>query len=269
MSRLSFTVASLVVAALCTLHQASAQQPTPATPIPPDQLGQPNQPGTLPDRLQTDQADGSQNDQSDRYEARRVTGDTNQQGMTVKEAIVQKLKKANEAEIELAKLAIQKTDNEEVKQFAQTLVQDHQACVQKLQQKTGHNPSGKRNAGQSQPEKTPAAKSSLGDQGQSSGSHSATVPSELIQIAKHACDNSLKMTKEMLSNYDGQDFDMAFLGQQCVAHTMMLAELKAIESVGPQELQMLAQESSEKVQQHLDKAKELAKKLEDDRKKKS
>ncbi len=261
MSRLCFTVASIAIAAFCTLPNTPAQQPAPTTPIPPDNLGQPNQPGALPDRSQTDQAD--------RYEARRVTSDSSQQGPTVKEAIIQKLRKANEAEIELANLATQKADNEEVKQFAQMLVQDHQACNQKLQQKTGQDQPGQRPAIQAQANQNRAGQNQIAGQTPSSGSQSATVPKELVQIAEQACENSLKMTKDMLSNYDGQDFDMAFLGQQCVAHTMMLAELKAIESAGPQELQPLAQEISQKVQQHLEKAKQLAKKLEDDRKKQS
>lgn len=68
----------------------------------------------------------------------------------------------------------------------------------------------------------------------------------------------------MLGEYQGQDFNMAFLGQQCVAHTMMLAELKAIESEGPQEMRSVAQEAKTKVEQHLEKVKQLAKKLEDD-----
>ncbi len=92
---------------------------------------------------------------------------------------------------------------------------------------------------------------------------------QLCKFGEQACDNALKMTKEMLGSYEGQDFNMAFLGQQCVAHTMMLAELKAIESVGPQELKQIASRAAGKVQQHLDKAKSIAQKLEDDRKTRS
>ena len=91
------------------------------------------------------------------------------------------------------------------------------------------------------------------------------VPGQLIQIMDQACENSLKMTKDMLQKYEGQDFSMAFLAQQCFAHTMLLAELQAIQSHGPEELKSLAAESATKAQSHLDKAKQLAKQLEDDR----
>ena len=72
------------------------------------------------------------------------------------------------------------------------------------------------------------------------------------------------MTKEMLGKHQGQDFNMAFLRQQCVAHTMMLGELKAIESDGPTELRQFASQAAAKVEKHLEKAKLLAKKLQDD-----
>lgn len=45
-----------------------------------------------------------------------------------------------------------------------------------------------------------------------------------------------------------------------------LAELKAIQSSGPKELQQIASDATSKVEKHLEKAKQLAKKLEDDRK---
>jgi predicted outer membrane protein len=137
---------------------------------------------------------------------------------------------------------MQKTDHSELKQLTQTIVRDHEALNQKLQQFSNQNQAN--------------------SQGQ-------RVPTQLCQIADQACDNAMKMTKDMLTKYEGQDFQMAFLGQQCVAHTMMLAELKAIESTGPQELQPIAQEAISKVEKHLEKAKQLAKKLEDDEKQRS
>lgn len=61
---------------------------------------------------------------------------------------------------------------------------------------------------------------------------------------------------------------MPFLEQQCVSNVMMLAELKAVESTGPSELQPLVQKVSTKIEKHLESCKELATKLEDDGKNK-
>ncbi|WP_345682748.1 DUF4142 domain-containing protein [Novipirellula caenicola] len=287
MSKLRFSAAALSVAAFSGLSTAAAQttldQPGVPTSPPIVQPDQPGQPTTLPSQI-TDQPAGSQNDQSnqsDRYEARRVTTNSQQQqGPTVTQALVQKLIKANEAEIELAKLAQQKSDNQEVQKFAQMLIQDHQALNQTLQQharssqsgqsQTQQSTTGQSQTDQSQPGHTARTGSQPATHSQTTSDRmtqwgSQTVPKELCQIGEQAYDNALKMTKEMLNNYEGQDFNMAFLGQQTVAHTMLLAELQAIESNGPQSLQPIVQQASSKVQMHLDKTKQLAKKFEDDR----
>lgn len=283
MSKLRFSAAALSVAAITGLSTAVAQttldQPGVPTSPPIVQPDQPGQPTTLPGQI-TDQPAGSQNvqsNQSDRYEARRVaTNSQQQQGPTVTQALVQKLIMSNEAEIELAKLAQQKSDNQEVQKFAQMLIQDHQALNQTLKQHAGSSQAGQSQthslqAGQTQTGQTqdrtgqqPAADSQTRSDRMTQWSDQ-TVPKELCQIGEQAYDNALKMTKEMLNRYEGQDFNMAFLGQQTIAHTMLLAELQAIESNGPQSLQPIVQQASSKVQMHLEKTKQLAKKFEDDR----
>ncbi|MGV3486288.1 MAG: DUF4142 domain-containing protein [Planctomycetaceae bacterium] len=227
MSRLQFSLAAFAISAFATPGLLVAQQPAPgqpgrATVAPP--IVSP--PGTLPST-----AEQSGTDQP--YQARRASTDHAGQGHTVTEVIVHKLKKANQGEIELAQMAQQKTDDQEVKQFAEMLVKDHQAFIQKLDQL----PKGQQ--------------------------ETKSVPHQLVQVMDQAHDNMLKMTKEMLQKHQGQDFRMAFLGQQIVAHTMMLSQLQAIESSGPPELQSLAQQGIEKTQSHLQKAKELANKNKD------
>ncbi len=257
MTKLRFTAAALTIAAFSGFSVSTAQSPTNRA------VGQQlpaGQPSTLSGQA-IQQQPGSPTAQTGQHPTYQASGQSQQEGLTVKEAIVQKLIKANEAEIELAKLAQQKSDNEELKQLASTIIKDHQQLNQTMQQHAGNRSS----SGHSE--------SGLTNQNQkvsgASHSQSATVPEELCKIAEQACENALKMNKEMLGNYEGQDFNMAFLGQQCVAHTMMLAELNAIESNGPKELQQLASEAANKVESHLDQAKKLAKKLEDDRKSRS
>lgn len=304
MSKIRFSVVALAAAALCGPSVVQAQQPAPTQT-------ERAQPRASDDANQTNRL---QNDQAARNEVRRASASTTQNahGVTVTEAIAQKLKHANEAEIELAKLAMEKSSSEEVKQLAQTIVKDHQACIEKLEQLPKTQPQAKGQVRQAAAQQLQEAGQKLQDAGerleaaqerqadqdrqtsqaqtrdqnrsdaadrQTTQNRSSTqgqvqsssqmVPHELCKIAEQACENSLQMTKELLNEYEGQDFDMAYLGQQCVAHTNMLAELKAIESTGPQELQALAQEASTKVEQHLEKCKQIAKKLEDDRKSQS
>ncbi len=77
------------------------------------------------------------------------------------------------------------------------------------------------------------------------------------------------MTKQMLGKLEGEDFNMAFLGQPFVALTMILAELKAVESEGPTELRTFATQAIPNVEKHIESAKQSAKKLQDERKSRS
>lgn len=167
------------------------------------------------------------------------------------------------------------TDDQKLRQFAEMLVQDHQGFLQKLDQFSKGQRGGKviqssvtdqGNAVRGGADRA-AAKSSAGV---SAAQHAdgvigrdQEVPPQLVQVMDQAHENMMNMTKEMLQKHEGQDFRMAFLGQQILAHTMMLAQLQAIESTGPQELQSLAQQAIGKTQNHLTKAKELANKNKD------
>ena len=202
------------------------------------------EPGLTPPTVQ---AESKPDRPANRGEAKRAKKNS-QSDVTIEQALVMKLTKANQGEIELAQLAQQKTDNEEVRQLAQMLIDDHQTLNQDLKKIEM-----KSNAS------TSTTKSSS----------TAMVPHELCQIAEQACQNTSTMMKEMLDKHEGQDFNMAFLGQQCIAHVMMLGELKAIETHGPTELRQFANQAATKVENHLEKAKQLAKKLQDDRKPRS
>lgn len=314
---------ALALSTVVGFSVATAQQENPLQPTSPAQQQDDNLPGQQAagqdadsqarPALGIDERDRA--NQPDQYETRKVVADSHtSQRQTVKDVLVKKLMKANEAELELAQMAQQKTDNEELRQFTQTLIQDHQGLKQKLQQvsgKDGHAQSdraslnarsrtqpGTQTPGSNRAEsgiqepnrreastqiqeqnelgrQTPATPRGQGvTQAQdrqdrtnafagNQSEQSNYVPQELCKVMEKAADNSLQMTKEMLQKYEGQDFQMGFLGQQIVAHTQMIAHLKAIESDGPDELQEITREALTKTEQHLKKAKELANKFED------
>jgi len=89
------------------------------------------------------------------------------------------------------------------------------------------------------------------------------VPHQLVAVLDQAADTELQMTKQMLQEYQGQDFEMGYLGQQIVAHTCMLAKLQALKNSGPQELQELVTKGEQTTRQHLDMAKQIAQQLKD------
>ncbi len=265
----------VAVVAVTGWNTASAQQGTRVQTGQAGQIGQGAQAGQDAQGLQGTQRVQrtlDQSGQSNRFnQSADASRSNSQQGPTVTQALVKKMQKANEAEIELAKLAQQKTDNDEVKQLTKTVIEDHQSLNQQLQKmnagSSGNAGSRQQNSNNRSDRATSqAGQSGLSRQGDSMGGQSSHVPEQLCKITEQACQNSLEMTKEMLNSKQGQNFNMGFLSQQIVAHTMALAELKAIKSSGPEELNEVVTTAIDKTEQHLKRAKEIAKKLEDNEK---
>jgi predicted outer membrane protein len=88
---------------------------------------------------------------------------------------------------------------------------------------------------------------------------------QLCQIDRQAAQIHLQAAKQLLGEYQGQDFDMGFLGMQIAAHTSLRAKLTAISDVGTPEFQQIVKAATSSVDQHLEMAKQLSERLEDDR----
>ena len=142
----------------------------------------------------------------------------------------------NQGEIEMIKFALQKTENAQVRQFAQQLIDDHSQLAQRLSQLTGVN------------------------QGQTAINNAAL--NQLLQIDRQIADQCTSLAREKLSQKSGADFDQCFIGAQVGAHIEMLAALTVIaDRVGGQ-LQQVASDARTMVKQHLQQAEQLAKQLE-------
>lgn len=182
--------------------------------------------------------------QQEQQQRQQRTGDSDRS----QRAVAMWLLLGNNAEIELANLALEKTENAQVRQFAEKMIKDHTAFADKLQ---GVAPAGRR-AGEARTGGGGAAAEGRGGSGRVS----------MHTLSEQACKIELEMTKELLSHYKGQDFDMGYLGQQIVAHTKMLAKLKTAKEHSNGELQQLVDEGITTTQKHLEEAKSIAKKLE-------
>lgn len=215
----------------------------------------------------------------------------NQGSVTVEQAIAKKLMMANKAEIELAELAQQKSKNQQVTQFADQLASDHEQVLQKLKQwetqkegqvdrerssRSGNQTPRQQTGNQTEDQpnqdtgsKNPQRDRLLGqgqnqDREQQRGNRGMrnTVPQALCAIMEKASSNCQQMTKQMLQNYEGADFDMAFVGQQTIAHMTLLAELRAIEEQDLGQLSQIAGKAATTTESHLEKLKQLARELE-------
>lgn len=85
-----------------------------------------------------------------------------------------------------------------------------------------------------------------------------------LSIERQATDNYLLESTTMLTQHEGQDFDMGYLGFQVGQHTWMLAELKAMESIQDKPFQKLVAETTSHIKTHLKEARQLSKEYQDD-----
>jgi predicted outer membrane protein len=196
----------------------------------------------------------------------------------------------NQSEVELGKLAQSHAQNPQVKEFAQTMVQDHQQLVQKLQALAGGSPTSTRTetsatfgasgqidadttrvpgspgANQLDTDRSDAIESVERDVNEtlaadrSPGQNAALQ--QLADIERQIHDRHMQAVREELKQKQGAEFDKCYVGGQIAGHMHMLASLEVISQQGPEQLQQIAQQAQPKVQKHLDQAKQLMKQLE-------
>lgn len=332
MSRLFRFLSVATLASTATVAQA--QQPATTLPAQPGQV----QPGQVqPGQVQPGRPGQVQPGQNRPGQPGQAHAGMHAQGVSLNAFIAHKLKRGNEAEVELGQIAVDKAKDDSVKEFAQMMVKSHQEMIQKLEQfdqgsgvnagnqgtsgrrgedskdrrkddaqerregavdgarsnernsesntdgerredqrtttgasqatsaaggaqsNTTPNQAGQPTAGQvpGQPGLNPQAN----NRAASAGGMTGNVPHMLVALTDQSCDNELQLTKKMLEKHDGENFDMAYIGQQIVAHTCMLAHLQALKDSGPQELQQLVAQGEQATRQHLDKATKIAEEL--------
>jgi len=222
-------------------------------------------------------------------EAENNTGSQNE-SQSLQKLVVKQLKIANDAQIEVSQMAVDKAKSDEVKQFAQMLIEDHRQLNQEL---TSFD-SGKAGATRGQQNRPDQAASTLpapnqpvqaakpdqapieagpkaasqqndrltdSENSRRDGGSQAGLVSQLTSIAEKASKNHTEMIKEDLQGREGNEFDMAFVGYQIACHSAAVAKLGAMDGVGTQELQAVIQKAEQRVSGHLDKAKQLAETL--------
>jgi putative membrane protein len=130
-----------------------------------------------------------------------------------------KLADVNNFEIQAGRLALQKSQSDEIKQFAKMMVDDHTRAQQQLQQ--------------------------IGQQ------KGWQFSQQLMPVHKAILDE--------LSKLDGQEFDRVYLYGQVAGHTMVALGLRDAKSdLQDPELRQYAATIQPKVQQHLQQAQRLA-----------
>lgn len=204
----------------------------------------------------------------------------------------------NQGQVALAEFAMEHSQNEDVKQFAQQMVQEHTECISKLQQFAGpvgaslttrpqvrgqseegnDNPRQRRETEdqneqegdrpraereEDQPER-PAAENQAEGRRQSrqaaAAGHGEGI--DLIAYKQEIGQKCLESTKKMLVEQQGADFDKAYLAQQCMAHMHMADVLEVTAQHVSPEFKELVMAGHKTTMEHLEHCQTLCKQLE-------
>jgi len=206
----------------------------------------------------------------------------------------------NKAEVELSQIALQKSENAEVKQFAQKMITDHQKMIDQLQplamMQGGANRGassilGGNSESQGRSETTVGRTTDTAALPGSSGASQTIAPSgttaavppanatteaattssnsahgdsgihQLMQIDRQINERCLQMAKDELQQKSGAEFDKCYVGNAIGMHSHALAALEVIGKQTQGTLAQVAQQGQPTVQQHLDQAKQMMKQL--------
>jgi len=183
----------------------------------------------------------------------------------------------NQGEVEMGQFAQQQSQNQQVKEFAQQMVQDHGKLVQQLQQLSGKQTTAAENndrdsaspsreaAGQTNTVGDAAIANHRSDNTIRAGEGGAggnSAVDQLMAIERQISQQCLQNAKEELQQKKGVEFDKCYIGSQIDGHMQMLAALEVLQQQGPDQVKQIAQKAKPDVQKHLDHAKQIMQQLE-------
>jgi len=246
------------------------------------------------DRSSVQQADSSTAPSSDRASSESTRNRTNYraaqaavggQNSAVDHFLANCLLGQNKGEVELSEIAVQKSENAEVKQFAQKMIQDHNKLIEQLQplamMQGGAKTEGRTSSTTALPGSSAASQTippsgtsatippSDATSGTTASPYATTTAAaggsavhELMQVERQINERCLQMARDELQQKSGAEFDKCFVGNAIGAHAHALAALEVIGKQRQGQLAQVAQQAQPTVQQHFDHAKQLMKQLE-------
>lgn len=192
----------------------------------------------------------------ERHLARRVSGDTvNRQPSQVDRELASWLTVDNRGEIALAELARKQSSNSDVREFAETMIDEHSKMVEQLQPFTGGSRANSRGTRRS-PQGGEVNQAEAQPRGRGQGQLN------IVRLKQQLGQQCVSSAKEELSQKDGDEFDKCYVGMQIAMHMEMLDTLKVFSHYASEDLDQLIEEAEGTTEEHLEHAKQLIKQLE-------
>lgn len=208
--------------------------------------------------------------------ATTTTTAQNSQGNKLDQHLAACLALGNQEEIALAQFAQERAQNPQVKQFAQMMVEEHQQAVSQLQkavpqlaslnlQLKGAPGAGARTTSgatstTSDPSSDQTASTATADQ-RNGAAAAGAVDQQMLDLGREIKEECLALTQAELGRKQGAEFDKCYIGQQLVAHTAMLAELKAGQRHVSSQLRPVLQQGAQMAEHHLAQARTIMEQL--------
>ncbi|MFT3881614.1 MAG: DUF4142 domain-containing protein [Gemmatales bacterium] len=170
--------------------------------------------------------------------------------------------------LECSKDAQAQTKNENVKQFAQTMVTEHHSCLDQMENyrkergkatnelgQTGNPPVARAENVQVDPKKSGIlVKDEAGRQRDGKMMYHAT---DFVQVKEDICNQmKAKMSKEMKA-LPASEFDRAYMMHMVASHEMLLATCKSVRKTASKDLQAMLDQNIDKLTVHLKQAQTL------------
>jgi predicted outer membrane protein len=181
----------------------------------------------------------------------------------------------NEAEIEINKTAASKTEDKDVREFAEKMVKEHGQLQQQLE-RFGAQPvrlagrgdrretrTGAVQQGQpAQPQARdgqgqPARQETRAPQGQTAQGQGAGRPFHFLEVQREIAERCVAAADKELGEKKGSHRDEAFIGMQIAAHQGMIDTAEVLREYASPELRSVIDKSIESAQSHMDHAKKL------------
>lgn len=191
---------------------------------------------------------------------------------------------SNQKEIALAQFAQQHAQSQEVKDFAQKMVQDHEQFVSELQKfadqggydsrqlavegaspdRSTTNQPAARDQDEAQPRR--AARDTQLDRNTQPANRDAAQQDGLdfIGLKQEIAQQCVQSAQQSLSEKPESEFDKCYMFSQVMAHMEMLDTLKVSQKHASPELQAVLQKGEQTTQQHLQHAEKLAEQVDHD-----
>jgi predicted outer membrane protein len=173
----------------------------------------------------------------------------------------------NQEEVALAQFAQQRSQNEQVRKFAQQMIEHHQQAISKIEQAAPEAASLNLQLQAGTAGEAAASTTASGVRPASAEEPVATTGAgpdqRAVQLAQSVKQECLNLTQQELAQKEGVEFDKAYIGQQIGAHIGMLAELRGSKNFATGPLQQVISEGEQMTQKHLAEAKQIMSQLKD------